>query len=151
MRIVFPAFLVLVFAEIAAFIVVGKAIGVLATLALTLAGMVAGVVLLRRQGASALMRMRSEAEAGRVPARPLFDAAAATLAAFLMILPGFISDVAGILLFLAPVRAALWRWLGGRIKVRAAPLRRERPAVVELDASEYGSPPRPDSPWRQRQ
>jgi len=42
--------LVFMFAEIAGFILVGQAIGVFATLALTLLGMVGGVALLRRHG-----------------------------------------------------------------------------------------------------
>ena len=144
-------FLALVLAEIAVFIQVGEAIGVAATLALTVLGMLAGIVLLRRQGMVTLSRLRADLAAGRPPARPLAEGAAATIGALLLILPGFISDVVGLLLFVPAVREALWRRV-------ARPDRREVGAAGRSHAaarlgdrarrSEYGAAPRPDSPWR---
>jgi UPF0716 protein FxsA len=152
MRIPFTlAFLVLVLGEIAVFIWVGEAIGVPATLGLILFGMIAGVMLLRRQGVATLMRVRAEVDAGRTPARPLADGAAAAVAAILVILPGFLTDLLGILLFLPPVRAALFRAVGRRFRVQreaAGGTRPVRDRVIELDQSEYGAQPRHDSPWR---
>jgi UPF0716 protein FxsA len=144
-------FLLLVLGEIAVFIRVGEAIGVLATLGLTLFGMVAGALLLRWQGLATLMRVRAEMEAGRTPARPLSDGAVLALGALLIILPGFLTDFAGILLFVPPVREALWRALRRRVKVTATAsnVRSPRAPVIDLERSEYGARPRPDSPWRQ--
>jgi UPF0716 protein FxsA len=139
--------LALLLAEIAAFIVVGEAIGVLATLALVLLSMVAGVALLRRQGMAALNLVQADIEARRLPARPLFEAGLAALAGFLMVVPGFITDIAGLLLFIPSVRAAVWRWLGRR--VRSGGLGAQAPAgpVIKLEPGEYAGPPRAGSPW----
>jgi UPF0716 protein FxsA len=146
------SFLLLVFvlAEIAVFILVGEMIGVAATLALTLLGMVAGTALVRRQGLATLFRIRADLEAGRPPARSLAEGAVLAAAALLLILPGFISDAVAILLFMPWVRGALWRKLGRRVEAGMAQTgsRRGRGAVVELDRGEYASTPRSDSPWR---
>lgn len=143
--------LLLVFAEIAVFILVGEAIGVLATLGLTLFAMIAGAALLRRQGVATLMRIRADAAAGRLPARPLVEGAVLAIAALLMIVPGFITDAVGILLFIPPVRAALLGRFRRAAGVRTAQAQfRPPPAkVVELGEDEYASTrPRPDTPWR---
>jgi UPF0716 protein FxsA len=72
-------------------------------------------------------------------------------AGLLLIIPGFITDAVGILLFMPPVRAALWKGVKSRVSVRTT--RRQsvspaRPRVLELEGSEYSSAPRPDTPWR---
>jgi UPF0716 protein FxsA len=152
MRIPFSlAFLLLLLAEIATFIWVGEAIGVLATLGLILFGMIAGAILLRRQGVATVMRVRAEMEAGRAPARPLAEGAATAVGALLIILPGFLTDLAGLLLFVPPVRGALIRAIGRRARTATAAqgLRPARERVIELDQSEYGARPRRDSPWHQ--
>ncbi len=154
MRIPFSlVFLLFVLAEIALFIMVGGAIGVLATLGLVLFGMIAGVLLLRWHGVAALSRARAEMEAGRPPTRQLAQGAALAAAALLIILPGFLTDLIGVLLFVPQVRGALSDWVRRRVPVTTKTTQsRPRPAsgpVVELDQSEYDAPPRPDSPWRQ--
>jgi UPF0716 protein FxsA len=117
-------------AEIACFIFVGEAIGVLPTLGLVLLGMVAGTVLLRRQGVSTLRKVQADLAARKVPARPLAEGAAQALGAVLIIIPGFVTDLIGIALFVPPVREALWRVFRPRIRTRrsaAAPPSGGRP------------------------
>ena len=138
-------------AEIAGFILVGEWLGVLATLGLILLSMIAGAVLLRRQGLATLERSRADIRARRLPARPLFDGALQAAAAFLMILPGFITDLIGIALFIPGVRNAIWRRMSRGVEIRAARAGFERPSlgpVVELDSGEYRPAARPDTPWR---
>src|SRR3954466_7314617 len=60
--------------EVAGFVLVGKAIGVLATLGLVLLGMVAGTLLIRHLSLEALRRMGAEIQAGRAPTRQLAEA-----------------------------------------------------------------------------
>ena len=152
MRIPFTLLLLAgIFAEIAVFILVGQAVGVLPTLALALLSMIVGVALLRQQGLATALGVRAELAAGRLPARPLVEGAVIALAAFLMILPGFITDAVGLILFVPRVRHALGRRIGRRLAARAAtrePLRPARGAVVELHRDDYAAAPRPDSPWR---
>src|SRR5258707_1065244 len=101
--------------EIAGFVVVGRQVGALATVGLVLASSVAGAMLLRHQGFGVMARVRAEMDAGRDPSRQLAHGAMIVLAAILLIIPGFITDILGILLFLPPVRDLAWRKLKGRI------------------------------------
>jgi len=143
--------LALMFAEIAGFIVVGGALGVLPTLALILLAMVAGVALLRRQSVATAMRVRAELQAGRMPAQPLLNGAVLAVAALLLILPGFISDFAAVLLLLPPVRAALVRRIAQRFTLRRTARQRPRPAgppVLDLGDEDYAALPRHETPWR---
>ena len=157
MRIPFSILVIAIaFAEIAVFILVGDAIGVLPTLALTLLAMIAGAALLKRQGVATLNRIRAEVARGQVPARPLAEAAMIALAGFLLVVPGFLTGTAGILLFIPAVRSAIWgrmrRQLETRMQRRDA-VRQARSGVLELEPGEYESAPRrgtaaPDTPWR---
>lgn len=143
--------LFVVLAEIAVFILVGDAIGVGATLGLAVLFMFAGALLLKRQGAITLRRIRDELAAGRVPARPVAEGAVLAFAGLLMIVPGFLTDAAGVLLFVPAVRSAVWRHAGRRLQMRTARRdgsRSAHPAVLELDQSEYAASAPPDTPWR---
>jgi UPF0716 protein FxsA len=143
-----------ILAEIAGFILVGKAIGVLATLGLVLVGMVAGVALLRHQGLATLRKVQADIAAERVPARPLAEGAVQAFAALLLIVPGFLTDLVAIALFVPAVREALWRSIRRRASVRSEPGSGPpypRAAVIDLDRTEYDAPRRsagrPESPW----
>ena len=65
-----------------------------------------GVTLLRHQGLLTLERAKTEIRARQMPARPLFDGALQAFAALMMILPGFISDIIGLALFVPALREA---------------------------------------------
>lgn len=139
-------------AEIAVFILVGREIGVAATLALVVVTALVGMALLRRQGLGLLVEMRRELDAGRVPARTLAHGVMVMAAGVLLLIPGFITDALGLLLLAPVVRDRLWRWLmpripHGRTFGRSAASRVRRP-VIELEAEDGRTEPRPDSPWR---
>ena len=144
----------LILAEIAGFILVGQAIGVLPTLGLVLFGMLAGAMLLRQLGIATLVKAQAEMAAGRTPARPLAEGAVKAVAALLIILPGFVSDFLGMLLFIPLVREWLWRAVRSRVTVRSAQFGGAAGSgepVIDLDRSEYGNARptgRPDTPWR---
>ncbi|ODT06722.1 MAG: membrane protein FxsA [Mesorhizobium sp. SCN 65-20] len=144
--------------EIAGFVVVGSEIGVLPTIGLVLLSAVAGSVLLRVQGFGVMARIRTELEAGRDPSKQLANAAMIVLAGVLLLIPGFISDIVGILLFLPPVREIAWRFLSKRVHFASdfsGFARRGQPGrsrTIDLDEDEFrrepGTNPNPDSPWR---
>ncbi len=106
---VFLLFVFVVFAEIATFIAVGRAIGVLATLALVALAMIGGLVLVRVLGLDALRRAEESMARGESPAGAVFDAAAVAFAGILLAVPGFLSDIMALCLLLRPLR----RWIGG--------------------------------------
>jgi UPF0716 protein FxsA len=156
---VVPLFSVaLPFLEIAGFVIVGRQIGVLATLALVVAAGALGAILLRIQGFGAMSRVRQELDAGQDPSRELANGAMILVAGILLLIPGFVTDFIGLLLFLPPVRALAWRFLKSRVVISAAGFggfaarSGARGKTIDLDAEEYsadpGSGPRPDSPWR---
>ena len=154
-----PLFLLaLPFLEIAGFVIVGSQVGVLYTLALVIASGVLGAVLLRVQGFGIMARIRTEFDAGRDPSRELANGVMILLAGVLLLIPGFVTDIIGLLLFLPPVRDIAWRFLRDRVVVSAgsfsgfsrpdAARSGRRGKTIDLDADEYSSGPRPDSPWR---
>jgi UPF0716 protein FxsA len=157
----FPVVLLLVLAlpllEIAGFVVVGRQIGVLPTLGLVIATAIAGSVLLRVQGFGVLSRIRKELDAGRDPSRELANGVMIALAGVLLLVPGFITDILGILLFLPPVRAFAWRQLRDKVDVtttfrsgagfgfaRTGPGGRGK--TIDLDEGEYSAGRK--TPWR---
>lgn len=116
-RFIAISFLALPLLEIALFIVVGRAIGVLPTLALVLLAAIAGALLLRQQGLGVLSRMRSSVSAATVPGEAVFDTMALGLAAVLLVLPGFLTDILALALLVPAVRRALFSALRRRFRV----------------------------------
>jgi UPF0716 protein FxsA len=108
-------------AEIALLIVVGRAIGVAATLGLLVLAGVIGVGLIRVQGFATLLRVRAALERGEAPTDALFRGACFVAAGLLLILPGFLSDIIALaLLALVPPRNLLKAWLWKRATRRGA-------------------------------
>jgi len=97
--------LVLPFVELAVLVEVAGTIGVVDTLGLLLVVSIVGVWLAKRAGLGVLRRLRRAQSEGRPPSREVVDGALILLAAGLLLLPGFVSDVVGIALLLPPVRA----------------------------------------------
>lgn len=97
--------------EIAGFIIVGDALGVGPTLLLIVASAVLGMLLLRHHGIDTLRRAQARMDRGEPPLREAFDGLCLALAGVLLFVPGFLTDILGLLLFLPPVRS----WLFGRV------------------------------------
>jgi UPF0716 protein FxsA len=112
LRRLIPLFILLLpLAEIACFILVGRRIGLFPTLSLVVLSAVAGVVLMRVQGFGVLTRLRQSGQQGRAPGKELLDAAMIMIAGILLLIPGFLTDIVGLALFLPPVRGFLWNRL----------------------------------------
>ena len=130
--------LMLPFLEIAVFVAVAIKLGVLAALALVILTSLAGMAVIRSAGRGDVQRVRS-AFGERTISRVELDGngALTVLGGFLLVLPGFITDVLGVLLLLPPtqnlIRAALRRAVG-RFEQQSG-----RPDVVDL----------PPDQWRQ--
>jgi len=130
--------------EIAVFFQVVAWIGVLNTLALMVAISLCGAWLVKRQGVGTLARMRSELDDGRVPTGPMTDGGLLAAAGFLLLVPGFVTDVFGLALLVPPVRRGVRRWLGHRFTVRTLRVRGgRRPDYLDVDEAH----PRPPDGW----
>lgn len=127
--------------EIAAFIWVGGQIGILPTLALIVLSTLLGFGLVRRQGLPLLAVMRANLEMGQMPARAAADAAMIAAGGALLMLPGFVTDVFGLLLFVPPVRGLIFHFFARRITVVTASYQRQsrpaRPGVIDLDREDW--------------
>jgi UPF0716 protein FxsA len=105
-------FLVFVAAELAAIYGVASAVGVLGTLGLLIAGAVLGSWLARREGGRAMRAFVETARSGRPADKEITDGMLVAAGGVLIMIPGFVSDIAGLLALLPPTRAVLRRaWL----------------------------------------
>lgn len=137
--------------EIVLFIKVGSAIGVLPTLGLLLLGAVAGMALMRRQGLQTLGQLQAAVDAGRDPSGALAHGALILVAGILLVIPGFFTDIIGLLLLIPPLRSALIRRGASGATVRAASYVRVRPVqpappedVIDVEYEDVpGGPQRP--------
>ncbi len=153
-----PIFLLLLpLLEIAGFVLVGRQIGVLPTLGLVIATGIAGSILLRIQGFGVMSRIRTELEAGRNPSRELAHGVMIMAAGILLLIPGFVTDILGILLFLPPLRDFVWRQLRTRIRfagvaANGVSARRRNgngdARTIDLDEHDYSTEREPVRPWR---
>src|SRR4051812_9157049 len=102
-------FILVPIAELAVIIQVGQAIGVWWTIAILIADSILGSLLKRSQGRIAWRRFNEVLGAGRVPAREVADGVLVIFGGALLLTPGFLSDIFGLLFLLPPTRAVIRR------------------------------------------
>jgi UPF0716 protein FxsA len=151
-------FLVVIFilvpiAELYVIIQVGNAIGLVPTLILLLLDAVLGSMLLRHQGRAAWIRFNRALAEGRLPHKEVFDGVLVIFGGALLITPGFLTDIIGLILLIPPtralVRAVSARFvrrrlaLGGTWTVGAA---RRAPRARPAPGGPSGAPPRQPRP-----
>jgi UPF0716 protein FxsA len=142
-------FIVVPIVELYVIIQVGQAIGIVPTLALLLADAVLGSLLLHHQGRGAWQRFNEALAARRFPAREVADGVMIAVGGTLLLTPGFITDIFGLLLLIPPTRAVFWRgvrgYFGRRFVVVDIASRGSRPTTREYDfdgtAEEVGEDP----------
>lgn len=100
-------FLLIPLAELLVIIQVGQAVGALNTVALLVLVSAVGAWLVKREGIGVWRRFRRQVEAGVVPGREIADGVMILFAGALMMTPGFLTDILGVLLLLPPIRAAV--------------------------------------------
>lgn len=103
----FLAFLVVPFLELFVILKVGSALGALNTIGLLVLVSVVGAWLVKREGVAVVGRAQARIQAGGVPAKELIDGVLILFAGALLLTPGFLTDVVGVLLLMPPVRAGL--------------------------------------------
>lgn len=139
------AILIVPLIEIAVYIEVGSVIGIWPTIALTVLSAVVGSMLLRVQGLNTLARVRRQVEQNIPPTRELFDGLCLLVAGGMLLTPGFVTDVLGLLLFVPPVRDFLFGWFSRRVVVVGPDGRPRRPGA-EPGPGPQGAPRRPGQP-----
>jgi UPF0716 protein FxsA len=102
-------FILVPIAELAVIIQVGQAIGVWWTILLLIADSILGSLLMRAQGRVAWRRFNEAVRAARVPAREVADGVLVIFGGALLLTPGFLTDIVGLLFLLPPTRALIRR------------------------------------------
>ena len=103
----FILLIVIPVAELWIIVEFSQAIGFLETLGLLILISIAGAFLLKQQGMATWRRMQATLARGEMPGKEMTDAFLVMLGGALLLTPGFLTDVVGIVLLLPPTRAAL--------------------------------------------
>src|SRR5215203_3914376 len=98
-------FIVVPIAELAVIIQVGQEIGVWWTIAILIADSILGSLLMRSQGRIAWRRFNEALQRGRPPAREVLDGVLVIFGGALLLTPGFITDIFGLVFLIPPTRA----------------------------------------------
>lgn len=117
--------------EILVIIGVGSAIGAWPTALLLVAVSLAGAWLVRREGRRAWRALRESLSTGQLPDRELAETPYLMAGGVLLLVPGFLTDVAGLLLLL-PFTRPFARRLGHAYLARRARQRGDIPAGVQV-------------------
>jgi UPF0716 protein FxsA len=102
-------FLLVPVAEIAVFIQVGSRIGAGMTVLLVVVSAVVGVWLVRRQGLATASRVQAMVARGESPALGMLEGLALLAAGVLLVIPGFLTDIAAFVLLIPPLRRGIIR------------------------------------------
>ena len=117
---------------------VAHQIGLLPMLALLFAVSFVGAVLAKRVGIEVWRRFRATLAAGDIPSGAVFDGALVLIAAAILLIPGFITDVIGLLLLVPLVRSMVkwvfWRRMRRRLIAATERLGGRRPPPIRVQA-----------------
>jgi UPF0716 protein FxsA len=152
--------LLIVAAEIAAFVLVVEQVGFLWALLLLILVSALGPFVVRRVGSGVLAHTRERLALGEVPTRELLDGLVVLIGGVMICVPGFIGDAIGLLLMIGPVRHLVIRAFGhqlarkvekmppgrwGFIDARSTPVRNDGVARNDIPLPP-GTPDRPVEP-----
>ncbi|MEM7722637.1 MAG: FxsA family protein [Pseudomonadota bacterium] len=115
----FIAFLTIPLIEIALFITIGGAIGLVPTLLIVVLTAIAGTMLVRSQGQLALANLRSSFSDLKDPTEPLVHGAMILFSGALLLTPGFFTDAVGFALLVPAFRSWLFKEIRKRVHVQS--------------------------------
>jgi UPF0716 protein FxsA len=133
--------------EIYLFIKVGRAIGVWPTLALVVLIALVGASQLRIQGLAVLRRVQQSLSRREWPADDLLEGMAVLVGGLLLLIPGFFTDLIGLLLLWPPARKTMLSNLlsrirsTGRFELAESPGPRQEPDRGRIIEGEYTRDP----------
>ncbi len=117
----FLAFTVFPIVEIALLVELGKRIGTWWTIAFVLGAGILGGVLLALEGYGVVRRLQADLSSGKIPQDPIIDGVLVVIGSILLISPGVLTDVTGMILLFPPtrflVRSGVKRWIGRFITI----------------------------------
>jgi len=108
------AFILIPLIELTILIKLGGAIGVFNTIGIVILTAVIGAYLARMEGARTLLHIRTNMDRGIMPTDDLIDALIIFASGAVLLTPGFLTDLCGLLLLFPPSRHAFREWLKRR-------------------------------------
>lgn len=119
-RKLFFAFIVYGIVELAIYLWISQWVGVLPTVGLFALTSIVGVILLRTVGVKTVSAIQTSVNKGEVPAMAMVEGLTQFIGGILLILPGVLTDLVGIVLVLPFTRnlfkPVVYRWLRKRTK-----------------------------------
>lgn len=117
MRFLFLFFIVCPAIEIGIFLLSGKLIGIFPTVLLMILTGAIGAIVAKKQGVEVYYRVQRELQYGKMPGEAILDGLCIFTGGLLLMLPGFLSDLAGACLLIPFTRSwckpLLFKWLRG--------------------------------------
>ena len=142
-RFLYFAVLIVPILEVAVFAAIAQMIGFWSALGAVVAISLVGAAIVQRQGPALLAEIQSTLAQGRMPARAMADVMLVGIAGVLMLVPGYLTDIVGLLLLVPPLRHFSYRVLARRFGARfSAPSEQEAPRpppVIDLDHDQFRS------------
>jgi len=155
--ILFALLILVPIAELYVIVQVGQEVGIFATLALLITVSILGAYLLKREGTATWKRLRASMAEGKMPTTEATDGALILLGGALLLTPGFLTDVVGLLFVLpasrAVVKGGARKLMGGWMVKRMGPagyvgakVYEARASKVRRNRSATSQPPESQSP-----
>ncbi|MBZ4679572.1 MAG: hypothetical protein JG763_2201 [Shewanella sp.] len=104
--------------ELSVLIRVGEVLGSWNTVALVILTAVVGVSLVRSQGLSTLMSVQKKLAVGEAPGQEIVEGMMLAMAGILLLIPGFVTDLIGLILLTPITRAPLARYFYQRMQLK---------------------------------
>ena len=104
--------------ELAIIIKIGQHLGAGTTIGLLILSGIVGASLAKHEGLRTLNAIQNELANGRMPTDRLIDALLILVAGVLMVAPGFLTDLVGMMLLIPPIRSLVRRHLKKRFEAK---------------------------------
>ncbi len=104
--------------ELYLLISIGQVIGAMNTILLVLLTGIVGAWLAQREGVRTIGRIQALLANGEMPGKELIDALLILVAGFVLITPGVVTDVLGLLLLFPVTRSVIRNWLAKNFQQR---------------------------------
>ena len=104
-------FIIIPLIELVILIKVGSYIGLWPTLLIVILTGVIGAALARQQGFLIISSIRSDLNAGKVPAHELIDGLLVLIGGVVLLTPGFLTDICGFLLLIPQTRSMFKKFI----------------------------------------
>lgn len=138
----FLLFILVPLLDLALLVSVGGRIGLGPTVGIVIATALVGSWLAKKEGAAAWTRVQSRMATGGIPGPELIDGLVILLSGTLLLTPGFLTDIAGLLGLFPPTRAIVRRVLKSRFE-QAVLTGRARVVHGGMFGASFGGSPSP--------